>query len=635
MDIAVIMPVYGQGPLLCEAINSVLEQRTRRDYKIILVDDSCPAKETVDTCKRYARMYPDKVFYWRSPENRGLAAMRNEGVKLALAMWPDLRAVLFFDGDDRLHPRMLERAADALDEAKNEKTPDGRRIGWIYEDPDHFGIDGISIRPHRFSTLFFMAGCANTSSSLIDADMFREGLRYREDMRSGGEDWQFWNKCIKHGFRGKYVPHIGFRYRLKSGSMSAGAAIVASRNRTNIRLSLPDVFHPQYFLNEEQNEAPRHLIISEGSIFFQTTGSERTMDMKSLVSALALYNKEPTSPIPQYIYFIAPETIESLKLNKTLDYVLWRLEMMAGKENLINARLLPSKEPETELEIAVDKAFSTESQWAEIICVSSKLLLDLMTNRINLDTLKTRKKIRQTNFWMQNTPKTLVTKDFSAILEQAKLLYNRYKMGYTRHKAALWKPFGVERYDMADHFFGSTPVLALPQAGDEVILIVRERDLEIPEIRTIVTSLADQLRERQCALLVLGKSIDRKLARHFSRLFLLKQNGPIIQAGNKAFLGLLSPFGTIISIACANIAGDLNQLRRFGRNILAVLPDRDTGATELHEDLVHCFKVFKGVYCTSETELSRAEALGVAPEQLVSSIRKFLELAAGSEPIPT
>lgn len=643
MDAAIIMPVYGQGPLLCESITSALEQETDYDYRIILVDDNCPQAETVDNCRRFSRQNPDKILYWRSPVNRGLAAMRNEGVALALQQWPDVKGILFLDGDDRLHSKMLDRAVTELYKASAQKSGKKSNIGWIYEDPDHYGIDGVSVRPHTFSKLFFMAGCANTSSSIINSNMFRDGLRYREDFQTGGEDWQFWINCIDHGYEGKFVSNIGFRYRLKSGSMSAGAAQVADNNRAKIRASLPDIFNPETFLRLEQNETPRHLAMLGGNGHeFDTNGnfSEKSISLPVLASMLAQYDAEPTTPIPQFLYFASPETFSALRKARALDWTLTRLERMAGKQKIVNARLQPPKNSHNAVEVDTDGAFSTTSKHAELICLSSKVAADLFVGRTSVEQLQNNKKVVQANFRFRNVTAESATAEFNRFVEQGKQLLTNKKYNFRKQPSTKWKPFGVERYDMGEHFFGASPVLARPSAKDEILLIIREQDLQTAELEQATISMAKELKKRKqkVSLLVLGSSINQNCARHFDNLFVLRQkivnHKVVTEAGEPVLLGLMLPFGTIITMGCASIAPELNQLRLYGRNVLGVLPTRASGATQMHEELIHCFKIFKGLYCMSEMEMAKAEALGVAPEQIIPNISQLLDRATGKEAIP-
>ncbi len=645
MDLAIIMPVFGQGPFLCESITSALDQRTRYDYRVVLVDDACPQQETVDNCRRFARAHPDRVLYWRSPENRGLSAMRNEGVRLALERWPDLFAVTSFDGDDRLHPLLVERGVTALREAQEEAV-EGFRYGWVFEDPDHFGVDGVMLRTRAYSSLFSMAGCSNTPTSPMLADIFRSGVRFREEMKAGSEDWQFWLSALKSGFRGKYVPKIGFRYRRRPGSMAYYAHRRADRNRADLRLSLPELFHPDFYLKEEAAEAPRYGLASLDPGIGTADGLPKKWGPAEFLKRIAIYDRIPTTPIPQHLFFAADETIAALRKAKALDHALWRLEMMSGTRNVVGARIAPTVDKANAFEVEVDAADPFRIRYSDLICVSTKLALELTKGRATFEGLRRNGRIKGFDLRLGDAPQiaaagdTSLFNDFHRFINSMKEAYGPLGPGFSRHGATNWKPFGVERYGMALHFFGAAPLLSLPDAKDDVLIVSREEEMERPDLAGLAISLAGKLRSegRSCTLLVLGSAIDRRVARHFDRLLILprveRDGVDVIEAGERALLGLLLPFGTVISVACASIASDLNQLRRYGRNVLGVLPELSGSATEMHEALIDCFKVFKGLYCMSPTEMARAEGLGVAPEQIVGTERELLQRAGGREDIP-
>ncbi len=83
-----------------------------------------------------------------------------------------------------MHDQLIERSLCALRESSEDEFS-AHKIGYVFEDKDHFGKDGLILRVHKYSALFSMAGCANTSSSMINADMFHSGLRYKETMVKG------------------------------------------------------------------------------------------------------------------------------------------------------------------------------------------------------------------------------------------------------------------------------------------------------------------------------------------------------------------------------------------------------------------------------------------------------------------
>jgi glycosyltransferase involved in cell wall biosynthesis len=102
MRVSVVIPTFNSGPLVVEAVRSVLAQ-TRPADEVIVVDDG----STDDTPGRLAGFGPP-VRCVRQP-NGGVSAARNRGVAEAAG---DL--IGFLDADDVWHPRKLEVQLPAL-----------------------------------------------------------------------------------------------------------------------------------------------------------------------------------------------------------------------------------------------------------------------------------------------------------------------------------------------------------------------------------------------------------------------------------------------------------------------------------------------------------------------------------------
>ena len=97
--ISVLVAVYNVADYLPRLIDSVINQ-TYKDLEIILVDDgSTDGSEKI--CDEYARR--DERISVIHTENGGLPSARNVGLRAATGDY-----ILMVDGDDALHPRMIE-----------------------------------------------------------------------------------------------------------------------------------------------------------------------------------------------------------------------------------------------------------------------------------------------------------------------------------------------------------------------------------------------------------------------------------------------------------------------------------------------------------------------------------------------
>ncbi len=250
--VAVVIPVFKHASLVSEAIESVLQQETDFDYRVVLVNDGCPFPETDQVCRGYARAHPERIRYIHT-RNQGLSRTRNTGIQTVLSLWPSVRAIQMLDSDDRLGPHALRKASAALD-----ATPDA---GWAYPSCTRFDFSREFVDVSGpWSMLELLSANYVQTASMIRRDLLDNGQRYDEQMRLGYEDWEFWIQGAAAGWRGVHVPEMDFRYRRRGesmleDSMRNDAAIVSYVRAKHRRL-----YQPRFVMDREQVELPRYAI---------------------------------------------------------------------------------------------------------------------------------------------------------------------------------------------------------------------------------------------------------------------------------------------------------------------------------------------------------------------------------------
>ncbi|MDY6901888.1 MAG: glycosyltransferase family 2 protein [Cyanobacteriota bacterium] len=98
--LSIIIPTYNRPHLLSRAVNSALAQ-TREDIEVIVVDDA--------STEPFELPEHPQLRIIRQPENRGGAAARNLGAKLARGRW-----ITYLDDDDELLPHMAQVCLEAV-----------------------------------------------------------------------------------------------------------------------------------------------------------------------------------------------------------------------------------------------------------------------------------------------------------------------------------------------------------------------------------------------------------------------------------------------------------------------------------------------------------------------------------------
>jgi len=134
--ISVIVPVYNVEDYLPRCLDSIAAQ-THRNLEVILVDDG-----STDTsgaiCDTYAARDPRfKVIH---QENKWLARARNAGIEAASGSF-----LYFVDGDDAIHPRLLERMLKVYEEQDCDYVICGHRREYALTEP--FGVDELPPTP--------------------------------------------------------------------------------------------------------------------------------------------------------------------------------------------------------------------------------------------------------------------------------------------------------------------------------------------------------------------------------------------------------------------------------------------------------------------------------------------------------
>ena len=103
IDLSVVIPVYNYADILDKNINAILNQKTKYNYQIIIIDDG-----STDGAADILRTYTDNpkvklIFQY----NAGIGAARNTGINAA-----DGKYLMFIDCDDIVHEDIVEILMD-------------------------------------------------------------------------------------------------------------------------------------------------------------------------------------------------------------------------------------------------------------------------------------------------------------------------------------------------------------------------------------------------------------------------------------------------------------------------------------------------------------------------------------------
>jgi glycosyltransferase involved in cell wall biosynthesis len=181
--VTVVTPAYNVAAYIGEAVDSVVRQ-TFTDFEYLVVDDG-----SADNSAEVARAHAgdDPRFRLVPGEHRGLSAARNAGIREGKGEY-----IAYLDGDDRWHPRFLERQIALMESL----PPD---VGLVFCRSRMILENGTPVffqwqRAGRYDFDDFLVGsnpARNGSSLLIRRSCFTDVGGFNEELHSV-EDLDMW-----------------------------------------------------------------------------------------------------------------------------------------------------------------------------------------------------------------------------------------------------------------------------------------------------------------------------------------------------------------------------------------------------------------------------------------------------------
>ncbi|HDN59943.1 MAG TPA: glycosyltransferase family 2 protein [Candidatus Marinimicrobia bacterium] len=224
--ISIIIPCYNHGAYLMEAIDSVLAS-TLQDFEIIVVDDGSDEVKTINILSEIDSSRTRVIHQ----ENRGLSAARNAGISLSSGKY-----ILCLDADDMITPTLLEKSFHVL-----ENCPEA---GVVATPPQHFGDQNYIWRPIPFSFYQLLRENLLHASCLFRRDIWKAVGGYDENMRTGCEDWEFWIRVAKAGWKFARIDEPLFLYRKDGQSMVSETQKRRHEIFSYIQRKHPDLYAP-------------------------------------------------------------------------------------------------------------------------------------------------------------------------------------------------------------------------------------------------------------------------------------------------------------------------------------------------------------------------------------------------------
>lgn len=197
--VTVIIPTYNRARLLARALDSVVAQ-TFDDFEVLVVDDG----STDDTEETVAAYADRRIRYLRQPQNAGVAAARNRGLRESRG-----ELIAFLDSDDEWFRQKLARQVARFRDlpshvgllyggVENEDGRGGRRI----QTPRYRGNVYLELLVHN--VIHGTSGVMIRRHVVASAGFFDEGI-------PAIEDYDYWVRIARF-FEIDYIDEPLIRY---------------------------------------------------------------------------------------------------------------------------------------------------------------------------------------------------------------------------------------------------------------------------------------------------------------------------------------------------------------------------------------------------------------------------------------
>ncbi|HVZ03554.1 glycosyltransferase family A protein, partial [Hyphomicrobium sp.] len=212
--VTVAVSLYNEPRFIIDAIES-LKRQSFQDFEAIIVDD---ASTDNSRAVAYEAIQNDNRFrIVQHLKNGGVGAARNTALRLSRAP-----LITFLDADDFLLVDSLELRTNAF--LKNITPVLGGIFSGIFNVPEDTPFDFVPPNCRSQSLTQTFLSCEgecpfNVHAAIVRTDILRRLGGFEENLRQGAEDWELWQRVLRHGYIFKSIPKITAVYRARPGSM--------------------------------------------------------------------------------------------------------------------------------------------------------------------------------------------------------------------------------------------------------------------------------------------------------------------------------------------------------------------------------------------------------------------------------
>ena len=228
--VTVVTPAYNIAKYVGEAVDSVLRQ-TFHDFEYLVIDDGSD-DNSIDVVKAHSG--DDPRFRLVAGEHRGLSAARNAGIREARGEY-----IAFLDGDDRWHPKFLERQLRLIQSLSPDVGGVFCRSRLVLENGTLVFLQWQRAGRYDFDDFLVAGNPARSGSSLlVRKSCFADVGGFDEELKTL-EDLDMWLRIAENS---KTPILWGSKYFLMDLRLRPGSAM---RDRAEIEAAINDMYETQ------------------------------------------------------------------------------------------------------------------------------------------------------------------------------------------------------------------------------------------------------------------------------------------------------------------------------------------------------------------------------------------------------
>ena len=223
--VSIIIPCYNQAQYLEESVQSAVDQ-TYPNIEIIIVNDGS-SDNTQEVAEELQKRYPDTIRIV-TQENQGISEARNTGIRESLGEY-----ILPLDSDDILDPKIISKYVNTMIQ---------NSADIVYSDLQRFEKNQDIRLRKPFSENNILYENLPHGSSLYRKEVWAKNKGYKQNMKEGYEDWEFWINAYKHNFTFHHLPEVLFYYRIKDESRDTNAYKKDTYLKAEIMMNHPELY---------------------------------------------------------------------------------------------------------------------------------------------------------------------------------------------------------------------------------------------------------------------------------------------------------------------------------------------------------------------------------------------------------